>query len=45
MHKKVYVYNYSYNISSAESQKGINAVHQYSFENQKGTSTIHFVER
>ena len=32
-------------ISSAESQKGANAVELYSIENQKGTIPIDFVER
>ena len=32
-------------ISSAESQKGINAVQRCSIENQKGTIAIDFVQR
>ena len=32
-------------ISSAENQKGVNAVQQCSIENQKGTIAIDFVQR
>ena len=32
-------------ISSAESQKGVNAVHWYFVENQKGINAIDFAQR